>query len=103
VGYNVQPTTFVGTLGSGFTQNSVAGRHGLHQLPHSPLREHATLKVKVRLRLHHYICLKGHPRGSLEKACNLTYVNKGEASKISKRKRRNKGLGWRRKGDSRMA
>jgi hypothetical protein len=38
----------------------------------------------------------------LEKACNLTYVNKGEATMISKRKRRNKGLGWRRKGESRM-
>jgi hypothetical protein len=44
----------------------------------------------LRLRLHHYICLKGHLSGSLGKACNLIYVNKGEATMISKRKRRNK-------------
>ena len=29
--------------------------------------------ICVRLRLHYYICLKGHLSGSLEKACNLTY------------------------------
>jgi hypothetical protein len=39
----------------------------------------------------------------LEKACNLTNVNKGEETMIGKRKRRNKGLGWRRKGESKMA
>jgi hypothetical protein len=46
--------------------------------------------VRLRLRLHHYICLKGHLSGSLEKACNLTYVNKGEATMIRKRKGRKK-------------
>ena len=57
---------------------------------------------KVRLRLHHYICLKGHLSGSLEKACNLTYVNKGD-DYDKKEKETEKGLGWRRKGESRMA
>jgi len=46
--------------------------------------------IRLRLRLHHYICLKGHLSGSLEKACNLTYVNKGEATMIRKRKGRKK-------------
>ena len=46
----------------------------------------ATNKVKVRLRLHYYICPKGHLSGSLEKACNLTYVNKGEATVIRRKR-----------------
>jgi len=48
------------------------------------------LRLRLRLRLHHYICLKGHLSGSLEKACNLTYVNKGEATMIRMRKGRKK-------------
>ena len=39
-----------------------------------------TPPFRLRLRLHRYICLKGHLSGSLEIACNLTYLNKGEAS-----------------------
>jgi hypothetical protein len=38
----------------------------------------------------------------LEKACNLTYVNKGD-DYDKKEKETEKGLGWRRKGESRMA
>jgi hypothetical protein len=39
----------------------------------------------------------------LEKACNLTYLNKRGSVYDKKEKETEKGLGWRRKGESRMA